>query len=273
MPPVLAIAFPPMNDLVQPGPLDVTGWVKDRGNPEPDPASVTIQIDNENPVDATLHVIHPIGSGPFGWQASYSTPANAVIVPPGSGAHVVTVTATDDNPGSTTKRVTVFVGQAPTDAVLTGTCNIKSALPLSSPAAIGLRFTPPSIVEVTSFPPITFPPVNFSGFTLKATVSQVSGGSGTFDPGDGAISIPMVFNVSTEIDGPLGIKIGPLSATLQTTLTTGMTSSPAFNDRGSPLQPAPGSAVVLDGDGTFSTPIFGMTDGAISLVGIVSPHP
>jgi hypothetical protein len=233
----------------------------DTGNP-PTCNDVTCQVDGGNSQSLGFKQHH---SGAFTF-VHYS--GDIGILPDGS--HTLTVDTQFDI-DTIEDSVTINVGQPPIDAVFTGTCITKSALSNSTSVTIGLRFIAPSTVEITSFPPIVSTAGAF-GFTFKSTMSQSGGGNGTFNPGDGSISIPIVFLISVEIDGPLG-KITSMSATLATTLTTGPTASLLFSDRGSPLQPAPGSGVVLDGDGTYSSPILGATDGGISLLGTISPHP
>jgi hypothetical protein len=174
----------------------------------------------------------------------------------------------------------------PPQATLTGTCTTKLAMVLPpSQATIGLSFTQPSTVQITSFPTITSAQPS-DGFTITTTVAPFDiSQTGTFNPADGSISFPqIILSVTVAISGSYSTATGPIpinisqSAALVTGLTTGPASSEplassAFNDHGSPLQPS--GQVTLVGDGVFwdddgdRTAILGMTDGAIALAGTI----
>jgi len=253
---------------VPPGPLDVFGTWTAPGQPEPDPpSSITIQLDGGNVVEATITRVSSISARIY--FGSFSSPEGSFNV--ADGNHLITLTATDDL-GTRTEQVPFTVGAPPIDTTLTGTCTVKSATIITSPDTIGLSFTQPSSVEITSFPAITPPPVTISGLTLTTTITMLSAGVGTFNSADGSISIPSVnLQVDALITGLSGIINIPASATVLTTLTTGSSTSPAFSDGGMPL--APSGAVTLVGDGVYSTPIFGLSDFGIALTGIIAPHP
>ena len=268
----LSVVSPGPNEVVKPGPFEVTGWVSDQGMPEPVLASVTVQGR-----EAALHVVTPVKSV---WLASFS----ADVTMPDSGSAVISVTATDDLGRKRTESVTVFVGQGPVAANLNSPFpTLNSAMVFQSSAAvIALQFTAASVDIITPVPPITFAPVTiYDNIKLNVTMALASSTSGTFNPGDGSISIPIVLAVNAGISGlPFGAK-PTASATLTTILTTEKSDSPAFNDQGIslPLQPEPSATVKLVGDGIYVSPpdsppgIFGMTDGGVILLGTISPSP
>jgi hypothetical protein len=270
----LSVLSPGPNEVVQPGPLEVSGWVSDQGMPEPILASVTVQGKA-----AALHVVTPVKSV---WQASFS----ADVTMPDSGSAVISVTATDDLGRRRSESVTVFVGHGPVEATLNSPLpTLNSALVFqSSAAAIALQFTQSS-VEIIPPLSITFQPVTIfqlnGDINLNVTMALNSSSSGTFNPGNGSISIPVILAVHATISGlPFGY-VPQANATLTTTLTTEKSNSSAFNDQGIslPLQPEPSATVKLVGDGIYFSPpgslpgIFGMTEGGIILFGTISPSP
>jgi hypothetical protein len=249
--------------------LDVFGSWTAPGEPEPDPpSSITLQLDGGTAVDAKLTRVSPVGART--WFGSFESPPGSFNV--ADGGHVIKLVATDDV-GTRTELVPFTVGVPPVSAALTSTCTIKSATLFTTADTIILTFTQPSSVAITSFPAITPPPVMVSGLTLTVTITMVDAGVGSFNAADGSITIPGVnLEVNASIKGgPFGLINISGVATVQTTLTTGSSRSPAFSDAGAPL--APNGAVTLVGDGVYSTPIFGMSDFGIVLAGILDPHP
>jgi hypothetical protein len=264
----LKIIYPQMNAIVPPGLLDVSGYWTDRGMPEPDPVNkITILLDGGQAVTADKAITSTPGASVY--SGTFKSPEGSFTLT--AGAHTVAVTATDSL-GSTTESVTFSAGQPPVLTALAGTCTAKGATILTNPVTIGLSFSQPSSVTITSFPPITPSAVSVSGLTLTTTITLVSSGTGTFNPADGSISIPdVILQVNANINGFSGLVNMTSTATVSTTLTTGSSSSPAFNDEGTPLQPS--GDVTLVGDGIYSAPVFGLTDFAIALSGTVSPMP
>jgi hypothetical protein len=193
------------------------------------------------------------------------------------GKHKISVTA-DFSFNTDESSVTLTVGAPPTISNLTATCTAKSAFTLSSLETIVLSFSPPSVV-IQSFPTIIFPTASFAGASLDVTMSLNNPGpGGNFEAASGIITIPgVVFNIDATISipTPFGTQTRSASGTLTTTLTTEGTGTldfpTVFSDNGERLQA--GGQVLLVGDGLYSTPIFGMTDGGISLTGFISPHP
>jgi hypothetical protein len=187
----------------------------------------------------------------------------------------------------------------PLQATLTGTAitklgNANSQLALSSQAVIGLSFTQPFTVTITSFPAITYRVIMINGLTMTTTVSPFDSAmiaqAGTFNPADHSIFIPrLALQITVNVSGSFSTASGPAplnitqSGALSTDLTTGRASSDpfdsgtVFNDQGSPLQPS--GKVTLVGDGHLwnddgnPTTLAGMTSGAIELAGITSPLP
>jgi hypothetical protein len=264
----LTVSYPDMNEVgVPPGPLVVFGYFTDRGMPEPDPVSrITISLDGGPVTSAEITHTSPAGASVL--AGTFQSPAGSFTV--ADGAHTLTVTATDTQ-GSKTEVVPFTVGPPPVNTTLTnGACYCKSAVGFGSPAAAELRFWQPSSVAITSLPTITAPPFSDSGFTENITITWISSGIGTFNSADGSITIPDVeFRVDASITyGPVNLTN---SATVSVVLTTGSSWSPSFNDAGIPLEPS--GAIGLVGDGTYSTPIFGLTDFGISLQGTFSPIP
>jgi len=86
------------------------------------------------------------------YQWNYATQAGALTV--SAGSHTIAVTATDDL-GSATEQITFSVGSVPVNTSLTGTGTAKGATILTSPVTVGLSFSQPSTVAITSFPAIT----------------------------------------------------------------------------------------------------------------------
>ncbi len=268
----ITIVSPTQNEKVAPGTLVVFGIVNCGGAGSP---AVTVQLDQETPVQAT---VNPCELIPHTMQriASYRA---TVIVPGGAGQHVITATLG----GRDKATVTVDVGEGVTNTFLTGTCTAKSALTLSATSTVGLQFTTPATVAITSFPEIIFPTVSFAaGITLDVTMSL--GASlpitGTFDSTTGEISIPgVVLNVSATITASLPPPLNPITETAAGTLTVTLTTEsaaspetpPVFADNGERMQST--GQVRLIGDGAYSSPIFGMTDGAIALTGNIAPLP
>ena len=264
----LVIIYPQMNATVPPGPLEVSGYWTDRGMPEPDPVdAISIQLDGGQPVTAQRTVTSTPGASVY--SGTFKSGAGSFTV--SEGAHTVVVTARD-SVGTGTKSVTFSAGQPPVLTALGGTCTVKGATILTSPETIGLSFSQPSSVAITSFPAITPPAVSVSGLTLATTITLVSSGTGSFNLADGSISIPdVVLHISANINGYSGLVNMTSTATVTTTLTTGSSSSSAFNDEGTPLQPS--GNVTLVGDGASSAPVFGLTDFGIALAGTISPMP
>jgi len=264
---ILQVVFPAPNQTVPPGDLDVVGYVTGRGWPEPDPATVTLRLNGGPQIMADLSINSKPGD--HYWTAAFSTPPGSFKVAPGADA--VTVTASDDI-GTKTEIVRFFVGTPPTPALLTGTLTAKSGSSAGPvPEDVGLLFVPPSSVEITSFPTIANPPVAIGPATLTSTITYLGSGTGTFDPADGSISIPGVnLHVDVKVSA-FGFFSTSAGADLTVTLTTGRSGSPIFTDFGAPLQPS--GAVTLVGDGTYSAPIFGVTDAGITLSGTINPHP
>jgi hypothetical protein len=267
----ISIVSPTQDEKVAPGALVVFGFVGCGGASAP---AVTVQLDQQTPVRATVNPCELIPHTTQ-WIASYHA---TVTVPKATAEHLITATS-----GQNKATVTIEVGNGVTNAFLTGACTAKSALTLTSADTIGLQFSPPSAVKITTFPEIIFPTVNFAaGVTLDVTMSLNASLplTGAFDGATGSISIPGVtLNVNATITAPLPPPLNPItesaSGTLAITLTTEPTSSPeappVFTDNGERLQPS--GQVLLVGDGRYSNPIFGMTDGAIALTGVISPHP
>lgn len=109
--PVLTIIQPAPNLVVGLNtPFQITGQVTDRGLPEPiEIESVTVQVDGQPPIRASLKQL------PNKTLSQYTFSATAQIAS-GNGPHTITVVATNDQPQSTTKAVTVVVdGIAPVD--------------------------------------------------------------------------------------------------------------------------------------------------------------
>jgi hypothetical protein len=273
----MPILQPSQNQIIAPGTdilLHGTAFDSDPdfGKP-PGVGSVTYQIDG-GPAQPLAHSSHTSGFSTFvNYSQFIGTLAN--------GNHVITVTTNftlNTKPFDTIEdSVTVDIIAA-NFANLTGTCTAKSAFTLSSPATIVLTFSPPSVV-IQSFPQITFPTSSFAGASLAVTVSLLSPGpGGNYDASTGIITIPgVVFNINATItvSTPIGDFTQSASGTFTTTLTTERTTSsevpPVFTDNGQRLQA--GGQVLLVGDGKYSSPIFGMTDGGIALAGIIAPHP
>jgi hypothetical protein len=266
-----------------PGSLMVLGPVPWGGGPPP---PVSVRLDEEPAQSAVVGGCGYIGDPPVGGFCTWSA---KVIVPPGTGTHVITATSE----GRTARtEIEVGGGITTTNTNWAGTCNAKSALTLSSSEEIGLRFSEstsgPSSVTITSFPTITFPTSNVAtGVNIVVTMSLDPNSpiTGTFEPATGTISIPgvildvmatinMSYNTGLPFVGTIMISQSA-SATLTVTLTTGATNSgdtpPVFTDTGSALLPS--GNVTLVGDGTYSTPIFGMSDGGIALTGVIAPVP
>jgi hypothetical protein len=264
------IVHPGVNQTVPPGPIDVWGYWTAPGEPEPDPpSSITIQLDGGAAIEAQVTRYSQIGA--HTWYGSFNSPQGDFNL--AAGAHSVKVIATDDL-GTRTEVTPFTAGAPPVAATLTGTSTVKSAMLLTSPDTVILTFTEPApaAVQITSFPAITPAPVMTSGLTLTVTITMVSAGVGSFNPADGSITIPNVnLEVRASITGFGGFVNMHADATTQTTLTTGPSRSPAFNDSGEPL--AASGAVTLVGDGVYSAPVFGMTDFGIVLAGIIAPHP
>ena len=268
----ITIVSPTQNEKVAPGKLGVFGVVNCGGAGSP---TVTVQLDQETPVQATVNPCELIPPTML-WVASYRA---TVTVPGGTGQHVITATVG----GRDKAIVTVDVGEGVTNTFLTGTCTAKSALTLSAPDTVGLQFTTPATVAITSFPEIVFPTVAFTaGITLDVTMSLGTSlpVTGTFDSTTGEISIPgVVLNVSATITAPLPPPLNPITETATGTLTVKLTTEmaaspetlPVFADTGERMQSA--GQVRLIGDGAYSRPIFAMTDGAIALTGTISPLP
>jgi hypothetical protein len=273
----MPIFQPSQNQIIAPGTdilLSGTAFDSDPdfGKP-PVVGSVTFQVDG-GPAQPLAHSSHTSGFSTFvNYGQFIGTLAN--------GNHVITVTTKftlNTKPFDEIEdSVTVHVAAA-TVANLTGTCTAKSAFTLSSPATLVLAFFPPS-VAIQSFPPITFPTSSFGGASLAVTASLLSPGpGGNYDASTGIITIPgVVFNINATITVPLpiGSYTQSASGTFTTTLTTEHTTSsevpPVFTDNGQRLQA--GGQVLLVGDGIYSTPIFGMTDGSIAVAGVIAPHP
>jgi hypothetical protein len=282
--PYLAIWVPKPGTNVLPGLLTVTGMVQWGGGP---PTPVSVRLDQQPAVSAVVgscsYLPPPARGGGFCvWSAN-------VTVPAGAGTHIITATGGDE-----TAETEIVVGGGITtiNTDLAGTCIAKSALTLSSSEAIGLQFSEstsgPSSVTITSFPTVTFPASNVAtGVNIVVTMSldPSSPVTGTFEPVTGTISIPgvildvmatinMSYNTGLPFVGTIMISQSA-NATLTVMLTTGATSSgdtpPVFTDIGSALVSS--GTVTLVGDGTYSAPIFGMTDGGITLTGVIAPVP
>src|SRR5438552_1302708 len=103
--PTLIVDQPVDNLVVQPNhPFLVTGRASERVKPEPFLIdSVTVQVDGEAPVEATLTHI------PDKTSMAYTYRAYAEVTG-GQDPHTVAVTATSDQNVSTTKTVSVFTG-------------------------------------------------------------------------------------------------------------------------------------------------------------------
>lgn len=264
----LTVSYPDMNELgVPPGPLVVFGYFTDRGMPEPDPVSrITLSLDGGPVISAAITHTSPPGATVL--AGTFLSPAGSFTV--ADGPHTLTVTATDTQ-GSKTEVVPFTVGPPPVNTTLTnGACGCKSAISFVSPATAELEFWQPSGVAITSFPTMTAPPFSDSGVTQNITITMISSGIGTFNSADGSITIPdVVFRVDASISYLTASVTN--SATVSVILTTGSSWSPAFNDSGIPLEPS--GYIGLVGDGTYSTPIFGLTDFGINLQGTFSPKP
>jgi phospholipase C len=102
--PQLTIQHPTPNQTVIPGqPFSVAGIATDKGMPEPITIdSVTVAIDNQPPVNASLKVIPRQKLSTVNFQAM-------VQVPNVPGPHTILVTATNDNGLSVRHSVTVLV--------------------------------------------------------------------------------------------------------------------------------------------------------------------
>jgi hypothetical protein len=265
----LQIIYPAMNQIgVPPGALEVSGNWTDRGMPEPYVLErITIWLDEDPGIEAQItRIVNP---GASVYSGTFKSPAGSLTV--ADGTHRIVVAAIDDH-GTITEDVTFTVGAAPVNSELAGTCTAKGATILTSPETIGLSFLQPSTVTITSFPAITPPAVSVSGLTLTTTITMVSSGTGTFNLADGSISIPDVnLKIDATINGFDGFVNINNSATVTITLTTGPSSSPAFNDAGTPMQAS--GEVTLVGDGVYSTPIFGLSDFGIALSGTIAPIP
>jgi hypothetical protein len=280
---------PTSGEKVGPGPLVVSGIVPWIGGPG---VPVTIQLDHETPVTtfaAGCSYVQHVGGMCF-WAATVDVPAV-------SGSHVITATTNGQ-----TARVTIEVVEDLANTLLTGTCFAKAALsfssPLSSSDPVALQFLEsPSgwSVKITNFPVIAFPTITLGSTTVSIlwithtvtvtldVIMQLDPSSpvtGTFDSATGVISIPdVLLDVSatnTIANIPfIGSNSTTQSGQLAVTLTTATTSSPetppVFTDTGGNLQSS--GQVLLVGDGMYSTPIFGMTDGGIALAGVIAPPP
>jgi len=278
----LIIVSPTPDEEVVPGSLTVSGIVPWHGGPA---TPVSVQLDQEPAKNA---VVDSCTSNPrIGGLCSWSTTVN---VPTGRGTHVITATGDEQ-----IAKVTIEVGENTnpiiTNTLLTGACIVKSALSLSNPLSssdpIGLQFSESAsgtTVKITSFPAITFPASTVAaGVTIDVIMSldPASPVLGTFDRVTGTISIPnVILDVSATISYNTGIPIvGTItksaSGTLTVPLTTKSTNSPEdppiFSDTGAGLGSL--GQVLLVGDGTYSTPIFGMTDAGIALTGSIAPSP
>lgn len=103
--PTLTIDQPPDDLVVQPNqPFLVTGHASERAGPEPFLIdSVTVQVDDQPAIDATLKHL------PDRTSMLYAYRASAQVVG-GQDPHTVAVTATSDQDVSTTRTVSIFTG-------------------------------------------------------------------------------------------------------------------------------------------------------------------
>jgi hypothetical protein len=241
--------------------FSVGGVATGRGLPEPSTIErVTVEIDNEGPIAATLTKLPDHLPHHAGWAPAWSFQVNAVV-PHALGPHTVTVRATDDTGAPPARAIVqIIAASVPLTATVTfRTGSSHAPGPYTFNIVLGTTFSDNRrTVEIVSFPALG---------TDSVTVAQIGGGTGEFHPDSGEMRLPidLLFHPSSSLAS---------DATLALVLTTGAQTSPhhRFSDQGQPMQ-ANGS-IVLVGDGVFQGGFpLGGNDASLILAGTFSPHP
>jgi hypothetical protein len=148
------------------------------------------------------------------------------------------------------------------------TTNNNAGGPFARNVTVGLELSPDGrAVTVTDFPPVAVGPFPTPLGNNTTTIRMTGGGSGSFDPGTGAMTLP----ITLEFDHS-PIFAGDSDA--DCTLTTGASSSPggALTGTGAPLARPAGTITLVCGfrfDGGF----LGGDDGFLTVAGTITPVP
>ena len=249
------ILTPRIGDVARAGSLHVAGVATGKGLPEPTVVErVTVQVDGGAAVTATLKRLPSHPGSPPAWTFSASVAVTG-------GAHTLHVKAINDA-GTSAGNASVTITVAPftfstTATFKTGASEAKG--PFDFNLLMGATFTNNHHdVTLLGFPTLT---------TSDVTVTLTAGGSGTFNPTTGSMSIPVTlkFHPSSSLAS---------DSTLSLQLSTGAETSPhgLFSDHGHPMDAS--GAIVLVGDGVFQGGFpLGNNDASLVLVGSFTPHP
>ena len=149
-------------------------------------------------------------------------------------------------------------------ATLTGTATIeidhpRAGGPTTIDIVVGLAFSPDRrTVEIESMPTIDHP---------DATVTQIGGGQGTFDPATGAMAITVELNFQLKTEHPVD-----RSCPITFDLTTASDSSGIFSETGSRLDRQTGRLELVSA-AKFTDGFLEPSDALLIVAGVLSPLP
>jgi len=280
--PSLSVNFPlPGSQIDKEGPLNVAGIAKGTdGTNLVTVESVTVQLGDQPPVDATLTVLHPTSVPTATFLATLQ-----VVVP--SGPLTITVRAIFDSGLQLTHSMPVIASGPGEPLASTFDCDATlrttnpNAMEIKAHLTIGTRFSGDrESLIVTDFPSTVNPSDVAPGLTNTVTVSLLGSAFGVFFPRNIVTGAPRDGAMTVAVDllfhHDLSFGKSPGDSTLSLFMTTGSEHSQPtghFNDIGTRMDRD--GNITLIGDGTFVDGYFGHRPDEASLVcvGKFSPVP